>query len=98
EVALPSETRREGYSPEAVRPCSSFFFAAQCTTLYSFRHVLMSRLRKPNFISRFFGALGPGLITGAADDAPSGIATYSIAGSQLGTSLLVTAVLTSPVI
>ncbi|PYQ61798.1 MAG: iron transporter [Acidobacteria bacterium] len=56
----------------------------------------MSRLRKPNFISRFFGALGPGLITGAADDDPSGIATYSIAGAQLGTSLLWTAVLTWP--
>lgn len=32
--------------------------------------------------------LGPGLITGAADDDPSGIATYSIAGAQFGTSLL----------
>lgn len=32
--------------------------------------------------------LGPGLITGAADDDPSGIATYSIAGAQYGTSLL----------
>jgi Mn2+/Fe2+ NRAMP family transporter len=36
-------------------------------------------------------ALGPGVITGAADDDPSGIATYSIAGAQLGTSLLWTA-------
>lgn len=33
-------------------------------------------------------ALGPGLITGAADDDPSGIATYSQAGAQFGTSLL----------
>ena len=41
-----------------------------------------SRLRE------FFGILGPGLVTGAADDDPSGIATYSIAGAQLGTSLL----------
>lgn len=32
--------------------------------------------------------LGPGAITGAADDDPSGIATYSIAGAQFGTSLL----------
>ena len=39
-------------------------------------------------IKRFFLALGPGLTTGAADDDPSGIATYSIAGAQLGTSLL----------
>src|SRR5512140_655940 len=45
---------------------------------------------------RFFSVLGPGLIAGAADDDPSGIATYSIAGAQLGTSLLWTAVLTWP--
>lgn len=47
-------------------------------------------------IRRFFSALGPGLITGAADDDPSGIATYSIAGAQLGTSLLWTAFVTWP--
>ena len=29
-------------------------------------------------------ALGPGLVTGAADDDPSGIATYTIAGAQFG--------------
>lgn len=45
---------------------------------------------------RFFAALGPGLITGAADDDPSGIATYSIAGAQLGTTLLWTAFITWP--
>lgn len=32
--------------------------------------------------------LGPGLVTGAADDDPSGIATYSQAGAQFGTGLL----------
>src|ERR1700716_4275231 len=41
-------------------------------------------------------SLGPGVITGAADDDPSGIATYSVAGAQLGTSLLWTAFLTWP--
>ena len=41
-------------------------------------------------------SLGPGVITGAADDDPSGIATYSVAGAQLGTSLLWTALLTWP--
>jgi len=51
---------------------------------------------KKNFVQRFFAVLGPGLITGAADDDPSGIATYSIAGAQLGTSLLWTALLTWP--
>jgi NRAMP (natural resistance-associated macrophage protein)-like metal ion transporter len=41
-------------------------------------------------------ALGPGLITGAADDDPSGIATYSQAGAQLGFNTLWTLVLTYP--
>ena len=45
---------------------------------------------------RFWSSLGPGVITGAADDDPSGIATYSIAGAQLGTTLLWTALLTWP--
>ncbi len=56
----------------------------------------MSSKRKPNLIRRFFGALGPGLITGAADDDPSGIATYSITGAQFGTSLIWTSLLTWP--
>jgi len=41
-------------------------------------------------------SLGPGVITGAADDDPSGIATYSVAGALLGTRLLWTALLTWP--
>src|SRR3954471_21915575 len=40
--------------------------------------------------------LGPGIITGAADDDPSGIATYSQAGAQAGFGLLWTLVLTFP--
>jgi Mn2+/Fe2+ NRAMP family transporter len=56
----------------------------------------VTKSRKPNFITRFWRSLGPGLITGAADDDPSGIATYSIAGAQLGTSLVWTAVITWP--
>lgn len=40
--------------------------------------------------------LGPGVITGAADDDPSGIATYSQAGAQAGYGLLWTVVLTLP--
>ncbi|MEI9994068.1 MAG: divalent metal cation transporter [Rhizomicrobium sp.] len=40
--------------------------------------------------------LGPGLVTGAADDDPSGIATYSQAGAQAGFGLLWTLVLTFP--
>ncbi|MBW4079486.1 MAG: Nramp family divalent metal transporter [Acidobacteria bacterium] len=41
-------------------------------------------------------ALGPGLITGASDDDPSGIATYAQAGAQFGTSFLWVALLSFP--
>ena len=37
--------------------------------------------------SRALGILGPGLITGASDDDPSGIATYSQVGAQFGFSI-----------
>jgi NRAMP (natural resistance-associated macrophage protein)-like metal ion transporter len=47
-------------------------------------------------VRRVWRAIGPGVITGAADDDPSGIATYSIAGAQFGTALLWTALLTWP--
>jgi NRAMP (natural resistance-associated macrophage protein)-like metal ion transporter len=43
-----------------------------------------------------FRLLGPGLVTGAADDDPSGIATYSQAGAQFGYGLLWTVFLTTP--
>lgn len=45
---------------------------------------------------RFVQALGPGLITGAADDDPSGIATYSQAGAQFGFTITWTLLLTYP--
>src|SRR6202166_2767796 len=53
-------------------------------------------MKKQNRAKRFFAALGPGLITGAADDDPSGIATYSLAGAKFGTGMLWTALLTWP--
>ena len=40
--------------------------------------------------------LGPGLVTGAADDDPSGIATYSQAGAQFGFNMLWTIIITYP--
>lgn len=43
-----------------------------------------------------FSALGPGLITGAADDDPSGIATYSQAGARFGFAMLWSVVLIYP--
>ena len=51
---------------------------------------------KPGRLSDFWKSLGPGVITGAADDDPSGIATYSVAGAQLGTALLWTSIVTWP--
>src|SRR3954464_2194641 len=47
-------------------------------------------------MKRIFSALGPGLTTGAADDDPSGIATYSQAGAQFGFALTWTMLLTLP--
>ena len=47
-------------------------------------------------MARIWRALGPGLVTGAADDDPSGIATYSQAGAQFGFGLLWTVFLTLP--
>src|SRR5215470_19544960 len=52
--------------------------------------------RSRSRLRRFWNNLGPGIVTGAADDDPSGIATYSIAGAQFGTALLWTAWLTWP--
>lgn len=47
-------------------------------------------------IGRFLRILGPGLVTGAADDDPSGIATYSQAGAQFGLQLPWTMLFTYP--
>ena len=47
-------------------------------------------------LTRFWKKLGPGLITGASDDDPSGIATYSQAGARFGPQLLWTALATYP--
>lgn len=54
-------------------------------------------LRRPlGAVRRFWQTLGPGVVTGAADDDPSGIATYSIAGAQFGTNFLWAALFTWP--
>src|ERR1700730_7759821 len=45
---------------------------------------------------RVVRALGPGVTTGAADDDPSGVATYSVAGAQFGTAFLWSALVTWP--
>ena len=49
-----------------------------------------------NPLVRYFRNLGPGLVTGASDDDPSGITTYSVAGAALGYGMLWTALATFP--
>jgi NRAMP (natural resistance-associated macrophage protein)-like metal ion transporter len=51
---------------------------------------------KRHGLHRFLDELGPGLITGAADDDPSGISTYSVAGASFGYATLWTALLSFP--
>jgi NRAMP (natural resistance-associated macrophage protein)-like metal ion transporter len=58
-----------------------------------------STRRKPPIrprVKKFLKILGPGLVTGASDDDPSGIVTYAQAGAQFGLSTLWTALLTFP--
>lgn len=57
------------------------------------RQRLRQRLRR---LREDLQGVGPGVITGAADDDPSGIATYSQAGAQFGLSMLWTVVFTLP--
>jgi NRAMP (natural resistance-associated macrophage protein)-like metal ion transporter len=51
---------------------------------------------KPRRVRKFFSELGPGLITGAADDDPSGISTYSVTGASFGYGPLWTALFSFP--
>jgi Mn2+/Fe2+ NRAMP family transporter len=51
---------------------------------------------RPGAILRFLKVLGPGLITGASDDDPSGIGTYAVAGASFGFATLWMALVTFP--
>ena len=53
-------------------------------------------VRRERRLRHYLRLLGPGLITGASDDDPAGIATYAVAGASLGYSTLWTAVITLP--
>src|SRR5205085_5436094 len=52
--------------------------------------------RERNPVKRFLKILGPGFITGASDDDPSGIGTYAMAGALLGHASLWMALVTFP--
>jgi len=54
------------------------------------------RQKEQSAFRQFFSDLGPGLITGAADDDPSGISTYSVAGALFGYLPLWTALFSFP--
>src|SRR5579859_286005 len=51
----------------------------------------MAQRGEPNLVKRLLKILGPGLVTGASDDDPSGIGTYSVTGAQYGYAFLWTA-------
>jgi len=55
-----------------------------------------SKVPALNRVDLFFSDLGPGLVTGCADDDPSGISTYAIAGATFGYATLWTALLSFP--
>lgn len=52
--------------------------------------------KRPSRLKKYLSTLGPGLITGASDDDPSGVVTYTQAGAQFGLATLWTALLTFP--
>jgi NRAMP (natural resistance-associated macrophage protein)-like metal ion transporter len=56
----------------------------------------VGQAKRRGLVGRFFANLGPGLVTGAADDDPSGISTYSVAGAVFGYSFLWTALVSFP--
>src|SRR3954471_2268461 len=50
----------------------------------------------PGRLRLYLAQLGPGLVTGAADDDPSGISTYSVAGAAFGYTVIWTALFSFP--
>src|SRR5277367_5519223 len=80
-------------SGRATRPaCARTFMAANKNNITRTN----GGRREYKALRRFFAILGPGLITGAADDDPSGISTYSVAGAAYGYSTLWVALITFP--
>jgi len=61
-----------------------------------FNQNLPYKMKKKSKLKKILGHLGPGFITGAADDDPSGIATYSQTGAQFGYKQLWVALFTFP--
>lgn len=67
--------------------------------LHSYNPFILPMPNKQTFktrIKRIWKIIGPGLVTGASDDDPSGIATYSQAGAAFGLATLWTSILAFP--
>lgn len=64
--------------------------------LYHLSRIGMHKKEKQHTFRKFWNLLGPGLVTGASDDDPSGIATYSQSGAAFGLSTLWTALIAFP--
>jgi len=79
--------------PTAFEPGSIFIGAPPEPTI---SRRLLKPARRANRLLQITEDIGPGVVTGAADDDPSGIATYSQAGAQFGYGLLWTMLLTYP--
>ena len=89
-IRSPNETRRDSGAQSTFAIVRLYLNAA----MTSFRNeIKRSPAKRANILLRL---LGPGLVTGAADDDPSGIATYSQAGARFGYGLLWTVFLTTP--
>ena len=65
-------------------------------TLRSSHSKRRTRSESSSRVVRLFGKLGPGIVTGASDDDPSGIATYSQVGAQFGFAMLWTMIFSYP--
>jgi NRAMP (natural resistance-associated macrophage protein)-like metal ion transporter len=85
-------TKRQG----GLRSVEQQHIALACARPLRSAHMANSKTTKPGALRRFLGVLGPGLITGASDDDPSGIGTYSQAGAQFGFGIGWTMLLTYP--
>jgi NRAMP (natural resistance-associated macrophage protein)-like metal ion transporter len=78
---------------------SNPFIRILALPLLNIKQALKKMINKKTLSSRLYGSwkkLGPGLVTGASDDDPSGIATYSQAGAAFGLATLWTAIIAFP--
>src|SRR5258707_12788174 len=72
------------------------FFSVMLKVESELQSAVIDDKRERNPFIRLIKILGPGLITGASDDDPSGIGTYAVAGASFGYGMLWTALLSFP--